>query len=342
MIKVSYAFKKDAKGERHGCAAERLLAANRPLMSRPQFFGSTDFSQQSHRSLILPPSLISSHMSHLLSNEGPTFKPSTSSDPNSHKLEVTDKPAVNLAPQMAPFNSVMPRANTLVTPIMTKPDAANEFKFPQPQSNLHSASQHIAFSGLPPLPSVGFHIPGAASLPPLPPGQAPQHLGTTGLPPLPTGLPPLLPGFPQLPPGTLQLTTGLPPLPPGMQLPTGLPPLPQGPPPLPHGLPPMSPGMPPMPFGLPNMPSGIPPFLPQHQGFHSKELPPMPPGMPPMPPGMPPIPIALPPGLPPGLPPFPPGIEMLGTQNAKVVPPPEFIQEASSVSTSKRTTRGKK
>lgn len=30
-ISVSYAFKKDAKGERHGTAAERLLAAQNPL-----------------------------------------------------------------------------------------------------------------------------------------------------------------------------------------------------------------------------------------------------------------------------------------------------------------------
>lgn len=30
-ITVSYAFKKDAKGERHGSAAERLLAAQNPL-----------------------------------------------------------------------------------------------------------------------------------------------------------------------------------------------------------------------------------------------------------------------------------------------------------------------
>lgn len=30
-ISVSYAFKKDSKGERHGSAAERLLAAQNPL-----------------------------------------------------------------------------------------------------------------------------------------------------------------------------------------------------------------------------------------------------------------------------------------------------------------------
>ncbi len=37
IISVSYAFKKDTKGERHGSAAERMLAAQNPLaqMDRP-------------------------------------------------------------------------------------------------------------------------------------------------------------------------------------------------------------------------------------------------------------------------------------------------------------------
>jgi hypothetical protein len=78
MIKASYAFKKDSKGERHGDPAERLLAANRPLVSRPQFFGqSAAGGPMNHKSLLLPPSLVSSHYSHLLSNEGPASKPAT-------------------------------------------------------------------------------------------------------------------------------------------------------------------------------------------------------------------------------------------------------------------------
>lgn len=80
MIKVSYAFKKESKGDRHGDAAERLLAANRPLVSRPQFFGqSSSGGPMNHKSLLLPPSLVSSHYSHLLSNEGPASKPSVGS-----------------------------------------------------------------------------------------------------------------------------------------------------------------------------------------------------------------------------------------------------------------------
>ena len=75
MIKVSFAFKKESKGERHGDAAERLLAANRPLVTRPGFFGQPEGSAPiSQRSLLLPPSLLSSHYSHLLSNEQPAAK----------------------------------------------------------------------------------------------------------------------------------------------------------------------------------------------------------------------------------------------------------------------------
>ena len=33
-ITVSYAFKKDTKGERHGTAAERMLAAQNPLFPK--------------------------------------------------------------------------------------------------------------------------------------------------------------------------------------------------------------------------------------------------------------------------------------------------------------------
>lgn len=68
IIKVTYAFKKDSKGERHGSAAERLLAANRPLMSRPGFFGNQDL-YNSNKTLILPPSLTTGHNSYLLSTE---------------------------------------------------------------------------------------------------------------------------------------------------------------------------------------------------------------------------------------------------------------------------------
>jgi splicing factor 3B subunit 4 len=74
-VRVHFAFKKDSKGEKHGSAAERLLAANRPIMARPGFFGNNqDSSHRNQRSLILPSSLVTSHNSHLLSTENPVIK----------------------------------------------------------------------------------------------------------------------------------------------------------------------------------------------------------------------------------------------------------------------------
>ena len=55
-ISVSYAFKKDAKGERHGSAAERMLAAQNPLtqIDRPhQLFADAPPSAPSV--MALPP-----------------------------------------------------------------------------------------------------------------------------------------------------------------------------------------------------------------------------------------------------------------------------------------------
>ena len=46
-IHVSYAYKKDTKGERHGSAAERLIAANRPGSDRtilPVILQQTSFT----------------------------------------------------------------------------------------------------------------------------------------------------------------------------------------------------------------------------------------------------------------------------------------------------------
>jgi len=67
MIHVSYAYKKDTKGERHGSAAERLLAANRPLMAKPGFLGPQDFNFSENSQLIMPPSLVTYQKSKALS-----------------------------------------------------------------------------------------------------------------------------------------------------------------------------------------------------------------------------------------------------------------------------------
>lgn len=105
MIKVSYAFKKDSKGERHGDAAERLLAANRPLVSRPQFFGQSAVGgPMNYKSLLLPPSLVSSHYSHMLSNEGPASKPAAGGTASSPRCK--DRRRTNRCPAADPNGSV--------------------------------------------------------------------------------------------------------------------------------------------------------------------------------------------------------------------------------------------
>ncbi|CAO1305090.1 unnamed protein product [Diamesa serratosioi] len=60
-ISVSYAFKKDSKGERHGSAAERLLAAQNPLShaDRPhQLFADAPVPQMMPMQMIPPPLIV--------------------------------------------------------------------------------------------------------------------------------------------------------------------------------------------------------------------------------------------------------------------------------------------
>lgn len=60
-ISVSYAFKKDSKGERHGSAAERLLAAQNPLShaDRPhQLFADAPVPSMQMPMQMMPPPLI--------------------------------------------------------------------------------------------------------------------------------------------------------------------------------------------------------------------------------------------------------------------------------------------
>ena len=59
IINVEYAYKKETKGERHGSAAERLLAANRPMgMQMGQMFGNERVDYSKNPNLVLPPSLM--------------------------------------------------------------------------------------------------------------------------------------------------------------------------------------------------------------------------------------------------------------------------------------------
>lgn len=59
IINVEYAYKKETKGERHGSAAERLLAANRPRgMQMGNMFNTEKVDYTKNPDLVLPPSLM--------------------------------------------------------------------------------------------------------------------------------------------------------------------------------------------------------------------------------------------------------------------------------------------
>lgn len=231
LIKVSYAMKKDSKGERHGSVAERLLASNRPTLTRPTFFGiqnpTANNNLVNHMSLLLPQSLVTGYFSHLLSNENPNKAgaPAEKLQPSSTRV-------------LAGVNSVMPKLDDPLTQAAIQNAQAGLGK------SLNSSDDHpqpflgalpMLPAGLPPLPALPSNLPPLpAGLPPLP----------AGLPPLPAGLPPLPAGFPPLP--NLPPGIQLPPLPPHVAGSTqpALPPLPPG-----IQLPPLPPGMqlPPLP-----------------------------------------------------------------------------------------------
>lgn len=213
-ISVHYAFKKDSKGDKHGSAAERLLAANRPIMTRPGFFGNQDNSVRNQRSLILPSSLVTSHNSHMLSTENPVIKadglnaPSVSTNSISGsgkdgKIKLIKKsttPSVLKTPIQPPMNSVIPN-----------PRFQGEVKAPKmpPPGMMKIPAGLPSLPGLPPLPN----LPNLPNLPPLP--------NMSNLPPLPNlpNLPPL-PGLPGLPPMPMSFP-GIPGILPPMMPPPG-------------------------------------------------------------------------------------------------------------------------
>lgn len=311
MIKVSYAFKKDSKNERHGDAAERLLAANRPMMSRPQFFGQSQTSSlMNQKALILPQSLMSIHYSHLLSNEQPSSKAAVGGEEASKNQSST--------PQMASLNSVTPKLSALPG-LMTTSGMATQGMISLPQQPpLSQPSVPSTSAAL--RPDLGIANTATNRQAPLPPGLPPGLSSFSTLPPLPHGLPPLPPGV-HLPGGLPPLPSMLPPLPPGIQLPTILPPLPPGIQ-LPNILPQIPSGVQ-LPMAFSHIPTGQhpkpqnatsllsgPPPLTTGKPPLSTSQPPLPHGQPPLPPGQPP--------LPPGPPPLPPG------------PPPEPAQQKGS------------
>ncbi|KAG0230258.1 hypothetical protein BGW41_002573 [Actinomortierella wolfii] len=231
-ISVSYAFKKDGKGERHGSAAERLIAAQ-ARKNLPQH-------QMPNR---------------LFADVGPTGgaaaaagSPGGFPGTGANASMVAGRPPApgsaggpgrGGAPgQQPPFPSQAPPRPPAVPPPGMPPYHPHHRPPPPMGPPQFHGSNAIPLGHRPPPPMPPFAgQPGSGQPPlphaPLPPGSAP--------PAPPPGM------FPPMPPGGAPF----PPLPPGM--PVGMPPMrPPGgyaPPPMPYGAPP-----PPMPPGYPRYP----------------------------------------------------------------------------------------
>ncbi|KAM7311549.1 LOW QUALITY PROTEIN: splicing factor 3B subunit 4 [Ixodes scapularis] len=231
-ITISYAFKKDSKGERHGSAAERLLAAQNPLAhsDRPhQLFADAPpvggLPPPPVVGLAPPPPL------NLGMHQGPP--PGGMSLPPPPLPTLPPPPMPGGMPPMPPPGGVPP-------PFRHMPPFAPGGPPPPPPPSMGMPPPMHPFGMMPPPPDrmhgpPQMGPPGMPGMPPFPPpGMRPP-------PPHPHGAPPP-PPFGQRPP----------PPPPGFGMP-GRPPWPPAPPP------PPSAGGPPPPPPPPPMPSGPPP-----------------------------------------------------------------------------------
>ncbi|XP_062865314.1 splicing factor 3B subunit 4 [Trichomycterus rosablanca] len=173
-ITVSYAFKKDSKGERHGSAAERLLAAQNPL-------SQADRPHQLFADAPPPPSAPTPILTAL-----------------GHGMGIPGMPPPGAFPPVPPPGSMPPG----MPPGMPMP----------PVTGASQGGGGVPPPGPPPFPPAGMHPPGMPPMPmphagmvPPPPG-AGQAPPPPGMPPPPQmGMPPRAPFGPPMghpmPPG---------------------------------------------------------------------------------------------------------------------------------------------
>ncbi|XP_052866059.1 splicing factor 3B subunit 4 isoform X2 [Anopheles cruzii] len=200
-ISVSYAFKKDSKGERHGSAAERLLAAQNPL-------SHADRPHQLFADAPVPPSMHPGMMGGHPMMPPPLMAPPP---PPSNPSAVLPQPPVMPPPPQAPAGYGVPGA--IPPPPLPPPMGV------QPQPPLPAAPM-----GIPPpprmIPPPPWQQPTGAPLPPAPVGvPAPPPAPSAPFPPPPPAFPPSMAPRPP-PPGSAR-----PPQPPPPQMP-GFPPRP--------------------------------------------------------------------------------------------------------------------
>lgn len=147
-VTVSYAFKKDSKGERHGTMVERLLAQKNKMMQGEK--PSTNVVE------VQP------------------IQPKTTFQPPPSLLNITPSPVVGVVPNpgipiMTPIPPIAPMAalNPLVSinPILAPPPPPTEFLPPPPPM----------VDYVPPPPSEDFLIPPPPPPPPPPPSPPPPE-----------------------------------------------------------------------------------------------------------------------------------------------------------------------
>ncbi|CAB3405422.1 unnamed protein product [Caenorhabditis bovis] len=191
-ITVSYAFKRDSKGERHGTAAERMLAAQNPLFpkDRPhQVFSDAPLGIPANTPLAMP----GVHAAIAAAASGrPTFQP-------------PPLMPMGMPPPMAyagagypPVPPPPPQTVTPMPPPMPPTPGMTPRPPPPPSSGMWGAG------GVPPPPPPG-RTPG---MPPPPPPPSASRFGPPGMPPMPPGL------VPPPPPGMRGFPGGMPPPPP--------------------------------------------------------------------------------------------------------------------------------
>ncbi|XP_034560593.1 splicing factor 3B subunit 4 [Notolabrus celidotus] len=214
-ITVSYAFKKDSKGERHGSAAERLLAAQNPL-------SQADRPHQLFADAPPPPSAPTPVLTALGGGMPMPGMPPPGFPPV--------PPPGSMPPNMPPSMSMPPNAGG-GQPGGGPPPG------PPPYANMHP--------GMPQMPMPPPAPPGMVPPPPAPPGSAQSRapLPPGMPPPPPMGMPPRAPyGPPMGPPVPHGMRGPPPPMPPpgygaprpppfGMQRGPPMPPRPPGVPP---------------------------------------------------------------------------------------------------------------
>ncbi|XP_010722125.1 splicing factor 3B subunit 4 [Meleagris gallopavo] len=182
-ITVSYAFKKDSKGERHGSAAERLLAAQNPL-------SQADRPHQLFADAPPPPSVPTPVVTAL----GPGVTPPGLPPPGSFPPPVPPPGAMppGMPPAMPP-PPMPPGAGAPGPPTGAAPTGGHP---PHPHAFPPGGMHH---PGMPPMqvhhgpPGMGQHHPGPPGSGGQPPPRPPPGMPHPGPPPM--GMPPRGPHF---------------------------------------------------------------------------------------------------------------------------------------------------